>query len=113
MLVMINCQDHSYLVQSWHRRVGHLGCDNLRKLATGNMVEGMKLDSSPSPSGEQDICEPCFLSKNHKKPLSHFASSTTQPLALVHMNVCGPIGWPYPLHAYSTALHGTRGSSPQ
>jgi hypothetical protein len=66
----------------------------LRKLATGKMVEGMTLDLSPSPSGEQDICEPCVLSKHHKLPFPHSSSSTTQLLALVHMNVCAPMQVP-------------------
>jgi transposase InsO family protein len=58
------------------------------------MVEGMTLDPSPSPSGEQDICEPCVLSKHHKLPFPHSTSTTTQPLALVHMDVCGPMQVP-------------------
>ena len=69
----------------WHKRYGHLGVQNLEKLATGKLVHGFDYDVS------QDInfCEPCVSGKHHR---SHFPTSITRSdelLGLVHSDVCG------------------------
>jgi len=46
----------------WHRRLGHLGYDNLVKLP--GMVDGINIPASDFKS-KTATCEPCVLSKQH------------------------------------------------
>ena len=75
----------------WHRRLGHLGYDNLAKLP--NMVDGIKIPASDFKA-KAEMCEPCVLSKQHRQPFPTSQRVTTQPLELVHMDVCGPMPVP-------------------
>ena len=46
----------------WHQRYGHLGASNLKKLATGNLVDGFSYDVSK----DIGFCEPCTEGKQHR-----------------------------------------------
>lgn len=78
--------------QLWHRRYAHLGYGNLAKLVKGNMVTGINIKPDEFMAQLEQLCEPCVLAKQHRGP---FPSSTnaaaTQPLQLIHMDVCGPL----------------------
>ena len=72
-------------INIWHRRMGHLGEDYVRKLA--RMVDGMKIKSRTTVG----VCEACLEGKQHRQP-SHQASNKGQePLELIHSDLCGPI----------------------
>ena len=45
----------------WHRRCGHLGCDNLVKLKEQNMVEGISVSAADFKQEKLDkpFCETC------------------------------------------------------
>ena len=76
----------------WHERYGHLGFDNLARLPS--MVTGITTTADEfkaAASTGTNICEPCVLGKQHRNPFQHSASAATQPLALVHTDVCGPL----------------------
>ena len=78
----------------WHRRLGHLGFDNLAKLQRLEMVKGINVTPEEFEAAGQATCEPCIRSKQHKvhRPLSE--SDTDAPLELLHMDVCGPMPLP-------------------
>lgn len=70
----------------WHKRYGHLGAQNLNKLANDNLVTGFDFDVKT----EVDFCEPCVHGKLHKCPLpTNGARRADEPLGLVHSDVCG------------------------
>ena len=69
----------------WHRRLGHLGEQNLQKLAKNELAVGFDYDVSK----EIHFCEPCAQGKHHR---SRFPSKRSEePLGLVHSDVCGKI----------------------
>ena len=69
----------------WHRRMGHLGEDYVRKLA--RMVDGMEIKSRTTVG----VCEACLEGKQHRQPSHQPATRATEPLELIHSDLCGPI----------------------
>ena len=48
--------------QLWHRRYGHLGVQNMRKLVAEEMVVGLDCKMSK----DIGVCEPCVEGKHHR-----------------------------------------------
>ncbi|KAK3735648.1 hypothetical protein QZH41_001075 [Actinostola sp. cb2023] len=72
----------------WHQRYGHLGTQNLKKLANESLVTGFDFD----PKKGLDFCEACVQGKLHR--CSFPTSGTkraTEPLGLAHSDLCGKI----------------------
>ena len=69
----------------WHRRYGHLGLQNLKKLAKNGLVEGFNYN----PLSEITFCEPCAEGKHHRSHFPTSSSRSDEPLGLVHSDVCG------------------------
>ena len=78
----------------WHRRYGHLGYDNLAKLAAGKLVTGMNTSAAEFKAAGEKACGTCITSKQHKVPRPTSSSDTERPLELVHTDVCGPLEVP-------------------
>src|SRR5271169_3570604 len=72
-------------VNIWHRRMGHLGEENIRKLA--KMVNGMGIKFRTSVG----VCEACLEGKQHRQPSHQLATRAKEPLELIHSDLCGPI----------------------
>lgn len=76
-----------------HRRMGHLGYHNLRKLVSmsgGLDVSQRELDAACR--GDLGVCEECRESNMTRPPFSSSSTHhTTAPLELLHSDVCGPI----------------------
>ena len=72
----------------WHCHLGHLGMDNIIKVANWNMVKRIGHLSSES----KPFCEGCVMGKHHHFPypkgISHPA---TEPFELIRCDVCGPM----------------------
>ena len=70
----------------WHRCYGHLGEQNLKKLAGKRLVHSFDYDVSK----EIGSCEACIGGKHHKSFRAlHRGTCSKEPLDLVHSNVCG------------------------
>ena len=70
----------------WHRRFGHLGVQNLQRLARDKLVDGFDFN----PSKEVNFCETCTEGKHHRSPFpTNGGSRAKEPLGLVHSDVCG------------------------
>ena len=70
----------------WHRRFGHLGIQNLQKLARDKLVSGFDFDTSK----QHNFCEACVDGKHHWSSFpTEVSSRAKEPLALVHSDVCG------------------------
>ena len=70
----------------WHRRYGHLGMQNLKRLVMEDMVVGLRSDMT------QDIgvCEPCAEGKHHRSKFPTAGGKRGKEiLDLVHSDVCG------------------------
>ena len=72
----------------WHRRYGHVGEQNLQRLAKNGMVEKFDYDSKKRIG----FCESCVGGKIHHNPFKPSRKRTTEPLELVHSDVCGKMG---------------------
>ena len=71
----------------WHRRLGHLHFDHLIKLKNRNTVRDFPAIFRP----RDDVCKPCQIGKLTKTQFkSKNVSSTSKPLQLVHLDLCGP-----------------------
>ena len=70
----------------WHRRYGHLGMQNIKKLVSDEMVIGL----NGAMSHDIGICGPCAEGKMHRTKLpSRSENRSDTVLGLVHSDVCG------------------------
>lgn len=72
----------------WHHRLCHHHLAGIKKLLSGNLVMGFRLDSQASPDL---VCEACKAGKMHADPFPISTSRASKPLQLVHSNVHGPV----------------------
>ena len=70
---------NSEAIKMWHARLGHLGNQNILKLA--GMSKGMDLTKPPP----QDACPPCTIAQSQVEP-----QPGKHPLNLIHSDVQGP-----------------------
>lgn len=76
-------------VKIWHERLGHLGEQNIRRLAT--MSEGIDLSKTP-PS---DACIPCTVASLQTEPHKSFIEPGKHFLELVHSDLIEPLDTAY------------------
>ena len=72
----------------WHRRYGHLNEESLKKLVRKELVK--RLDYNVS--GGVGICESCIGGKQCKGSFNLSTTKTSEPLELVHSDLCGKMG---------------------
>ena len=72
----------------WHRRYGHLGEQNLQRLVNSEMTEQFDYDAKNSIG----FCETCVRGKLHRSPFESSRRRASEPLELVHSDVCGKMG---------------------
>lgn len=73
----------------WHERMGHLNIGSMKTMAREQMVRG--LDITPKDMGK---CEVCLQAKMTHLPFPSRESKSSQPLEVVHSDVCGPFREP-------------------
>src|SRR5258708_4276106 len=71
-----------------HRHLCHHHLAGIRKLLSGNLVTGLRLDSKAEPD---PVCEACKAGKMHADPFPLSSTQTSRPLQLVHSDVHGPV----------------------
>ena len=71
--------------------MGTLGYDNLAKLKTLNLVEGLSVTADEFKAAKAAVCETCMMAKQHRQPFPDSERERTKPLQLVHMDLCGPL----------------------
>jgi hypothetical protein len=76
----------------WHARLGHLGFQALKKMASQQMVNGL-----PRIEQIDQLCDGCLMGKHRRMPFLEKAEyRSKQGLELVHGDLCGPINLPTP-----------------
>jgi transposase InsO family protein len=71
----------------WHARFGHQHFDGLGRLARQGMVRGL-----PLIEHVEQVCDACLIGKQRRSPFPLQAKyRATEPLELVHGDLCGPI----------------------
>lgn len=71
----------------WHRRMGHLNFADVNKLPA--CTEGVNL--SMEGSKEPITCTICIEAKQPRLPFNNIGSRASQPLELIHSDLCGPM----------------------
>ena len=72
----------------WHQRYGHLGVQNLKKLANDKLVEGFNFDAKKN----LEFCKACTQGKLHRCSFpTRGATRASEPLGLVHSDLCRKI----------------------
>jgi transposase InsO family protein len=72
----------------WHRWLGHLNLDAVRKLASKSMVKGLTISA---PSAYDHMCEGCALGKSHRLPFPWLSTTEYPLMGLVIMDLTGPM----------------------
>ncbi|WVZ64455.1 hypothetical protein U9M48_013964 [Paspalum notatum var. saurae] len=72
---------HEEAAWRWHARFGHLSFDALGQMARKGMVRGL-----PAIEHVSKLCDSCLAGKQRRAPFPK-----TDPLELVHGDLCGPI----------------------
>jgi hypothetical protein len=75
--------DESWL---WHKRLGHLSCDNLIKANKKEVVRDLPKMFKPS----YPICKHLQVGKKTRVRFKTKEHSTTKPLELIHIDLCVP-----------------------
>ena len=72
----------------WHRRLGHLGKQQLKELASKELSKGVAILKDDDLS----FCDSCIEGKMHRQPFQSSGEvKSTRKLQLVHSDVCGPM----------------------
>lgn len=77
-------------LREWHRRFGHLGYDNLRKLIDNGLTTGLDIDTQSPSYAQPGDCGQCHEGKMHRDPFPTSSSCSTKVLQLVHSDLMGP-----------------------
>ena len=71
--------------QLWHRRLGHLGMDNVHLLSSKGLATGIPPIMATGPAQPCSICD---ASKMPRLPFPTAAPAARTPLDLLHMDLC-------------------------
>lgn len=71
----------------WHRRMGNLNFNDVNKLP--DCAKGISL--SPTGSNGPVTCTTCLEAKQTRLPFNNFGSRASQPLQIIHSDICGPM----------------------
>ncbi len=72
----------------WHQRYGHLSPQSLKKLPSENLVEGLNFNAKK----DLEFCDACVQGKLRRCSFpSSGAKRASEPLGIVHSDVCGKI----------------------
>ncbi|CAI7781460.1 unnamed protein product [Closterium sp. NIES-54] len=73
----------------WHNRLAHANYESVKEIAKKGLAKGFDMVAG---DGEKDVCVACVKGKMARKPFGNRTSPLAkEPLALVHMDVCGPM----------------------
>ena len=76
--------DESWL---WHRRLGHLGFDNLAKIRMKEAVRDLPKIVAPL----NFVCKHCQHGKQTRANFKIKEHMTSHPLEIIHTDLCGPM----------------------
>jgi len=77
-------------IRTWHRRLGHLNVDDIRKLAKESAID-IYINEDHDRT---DICIACLQGKQHMNINRKPAERAVQLGSLIHSDLCGPIATP-------------------
>ncbi|CAI7912911.1 unnamed protein product [Closterium sp. NIES-53] len=77
------------ILKVWHNRLAHANYDSVKELANKRLAKGFGVTVGDNEKG---VCVACVEGKMARKPFGSRTSPLSKdPLALVHMDMCGPM----------------------
>lgn len=76
-------------VLDWHKKLGHLAVNNLKKLQ--EMSDGLKLKENEFDILKNHVCEVCTKARQTRNPFTETRYRASRPLEIIHTDICGPI----------------------
>ena len=70
--------------QLWHRRLGHINLDRIRRLVTSGLLSPLDVTDLP-------VCEPCLEGKMTLRPFKAKGNRCKEVLDLIYTDLCGPM----------------------
>ena len=77
--------------QRWHARFGHLNTNDLQRLCTERMVDGLPLTGKQVRSARGQRCDACQRANQPRCPHPPTYSLSPAPLDMLFMDICGPM----------------------
>lgn len=71
----------------WHRRLGHLNYDDMRRMRDG-AVDGISFDDGAEVVRR---CTTCMIGKHSRTSFKQSSTRAVAPLDLIHSDLCGPM----------------------
>lgn len=71
----------------WHRRLGHVGADVVKRMVTRELVKGIDIRGPHEIGG---ICEDCVFGKHSARPYNESSPVEENVLDRVHIDIWGP-----------------------
>lgn len=98
LILTAKCLNNMYVVNDityalhastylWHQRLGHLNFTDMAKIE--NSTTGAQLPHALKTNSM--ICITCLKGKQTRQPFKHEGSRATDPLGLIHSDICGPM----------------------
>ncbi|CAI7841384.1 unnamed protein product [Closterium sp. NIES-53] len=76
-------------LKAWHNQLAHANYESVKELANKGLAKGVDVIAG---NDEKGVCVACVEGKMARKPFGSRSSPLAKdPLALVHMDVCGPM----------------------
>lgn len=73
-------------LEQWHRCLAHCSPSTIQEMASGNLVDGLKITEA-SVSGK---CEDCIMGRQSRRPFDGETDKELDPLELVSFDIWGP-----------------------
>ena len=87
---MVNFLKADEARQLWHRRLAHMGMQDVVEMSKLGVAEGMHVLTNIK-EGEELPCEACGVGKAARTPFPHSHSRTTKKLEIVWADLHGPL----------------------
>ncbi|CAI7810627.1 unnamed protein product [Closterium sp. NIES-54] len=82
-------QGSKAILKAWHNRLAHANYESVKELANKGLAKGVDVIAGDDEKG---VCVAFVEGKMARKPFGRRSSPLAKdPLALVHMDVCGPM----------------------
>jgi hypothetical protein len=76
-------------IDVWHRRLGHIGLENVRK--TAQITKGIEIRLKNGPKIEKPTCKPCLISKAVRTQSKQPQKRCEHAFDKIHADLLGPI----------------------
>jgi Reverse transcriptase (RNA-dependent DNA polymerase)/gag-polypeptide of LTR copia-type/GAG-pre-integrase domain len=75
-------------IRLWHRRLGHLGLQNIKRLQS--LVKGLKISEDKTDKDQEFVCDHCQKARHARHPFASHGIRTRSPFEIVYSDICGP-----------------------